>query len=201
LVRIVFSVGLFALCTISEAVAQPAASLRLQVYDFAAADPEVLRQARSIVEGIFKAAGVDASWVTCGGSPAAVPCGAQPGPTDFVVRIVRQGEPPDVAHVCGLSPRGDRPNTGHHLLVFKDCVTSGARKLRWPEGLLLGYVIAHEVGHLLLPPGHSRAGIMQASPPTVPWGVARVLSFFSEDDERRVVEGLQARQRARAGQP
>lgn len=47
--------------------------------------------------------------------------------------------------------------------VFADRVDEQLRQQRTPADLLLGYVIAHEVGHVLLGPNaHARAGIMQA---------------------------------------
>jgi hypothetical protein len=43
-------------------------------------------------------------------------------------------------------------------------VTDVARRYGWPRGDLLGLALAHEMGHVLLPPpSHSATGIMQAS--------------------------------------
>jgi hypothetical protein len=46
--------------------------------------------------------------------------------------------------------------------VLYDRVKKFARRYRVNRGVMLGYVIAHELGHLLLPPNsHSVAGVMR----------------------------------------
>jgi len=50
--------------------------------------------------------------------------------------------------------------------IFSNIVYEKALKfakrmpVRNPEGLVMGCAIAHEVGHLLLPPGHTKTGVM-----------------------------------------
>jgi hypothetical protein len=52
-----------------------------------------------------------------------------------------------------------------HAYVYYDRVAAFARRDAVSIGVLLGKVMGHEVGHLLLPgEGHSRDGLMQAAP-------------------------------------
>jgi hypothetical protein len=50
------------------------------------------------------------------------------------------------------------------LSLYFDAVTDVARRYGSPRGDVLGLALAHEMGHVLLPPpSHSSSGIMQAS--------------------------------------
>ncbi len=54
------------------------------------------------------------------------------------------------------------------------------------EGLVLGHVIAHEAGHLMLPPGaHNSTGIMKARTDSRSWNEAfrKSLLFLPEEGE------------------
>ena len=61
-------------------------------------------------------------------------------------------------HTLGFAESGTRDAT-----VLYDRVLKFARRYHINCGVMLGYTIAHELGHLLLPPkSHSAAGVMQA---------------------------------------
>ena len=48
--------------------------------------------------------------------------------------------------------------------IYLDAVTDVARRYSQPLGKVLGVALAHETGHVLLPPpSHSATGIMQPS--------------------------------------
>ena len=60
-------------------------------------------------------------------------------------------------HTLGFAESGTQDAT-----VLYDCVKRFARRYHINRGVMLGYVIAHELGHLLLPPkSHSAAGVMR----------------------------------------
>jgi hypothetical protein len=62
----------------------------------------------------------------------------------------------------GLAVRGPK-SSGRLAYVFYDRVQPLANKHQMSDASLLGFVIAHELGHLLLPYGsHSPSGLMQA---------------------------------------
>lgn len=74
---------------------------------------------------------------------------------EFPVAYGRQG-------VLGISPRtGSEP--GRVGYVFLDAITATAKRQDLPVGTVLGYAMAHELGHLLLPSAaHGPAGVMRA---------------------------------------
>ena len=48
--------------------------------------------------------------------------------------------------------------------IFPDRIAALAARYNWTRASMLGYVLAHETGHLVLPPpSHSEAGIMSAN--------------------------------------
>jgi hypothetical protein len=51
---------------------------------------------------------------------------------------------------------------GYSADIFVPAVREQATRFGLPLGLLSGYVLAHEVGHCLLGPGHSYAGLMRS---------------------------------------
>src|SRR5581483_7590197 len=67
------------------------------------------------------------------------------------------------SHVMGISPRnGDAP--GRIGYVFFDAVSQTAKRNDLPLYMLLGYAMAHELGHLLLPTdAHGKGGVMRAN--------------------------------------
>jgi hypothetical protein len=61
-------------------------------------------------------------------------------------------------HILGSVPTGSSV-----AYVFTDRIAAQVLHKSTPIGVLLGHVIAHEIGHVLLGPGgHARAGIMRA---------------------------------------
>jgi hypothetical protein len=64
--------------------------------------------------------------------------------------------------VLGISPRTfEEP--GRIGVIFFERVRRTSQQARIPSGSLLGYAIAHETAHLLLPAGHAGTGVMRAS--------------------------------------
>jgi hypothetical protein len=146
----------------------PTGSLTLSVFNNASVPLAVLVRAEERAGGILAQAGIQVQWLNCGtGSPQVPdqfelpsPCSRITYPSHLSVRIA----------LTGNSVGGDvfgeafvnRHGTGTHLNVYYGHLAeSNAHKLL-AEGELLGCVIAHEVGHLLLGTNsHDRKGIMQ----------------------------------------
>jgi hypothetical protein len=130
-------------------------------YDLASAGREVIR--------IFGAIGVSTDWMVEEPLSHTAPChSAKQVGSGFVVRpyIVAQGPGPFVPGeaVLGLTPPGYH-DSGAGFQVFYDTINELARARGKAESAVLALVIAHEIGHLLLPePAHADAGIMRA-----PW--------------------------------
>jgi Transcriptional regulator PadR-like family len=92
----------------------------------------------------------------------------RPPAAGFVIHAVivgggSQPSPPDEVPL-GMTPPG-RQDHGADLVLFYDHIQEFANVHRKPIWHVLALVLAHEIGHVLLPsPAHSRAGIMQT-----PW--------------------------------
>ena len=119
-----------------------------------------LAVAKAEVERVFEVAGVEITWA---GDPIPVPSSvaAQVGVQPHVVLFVEDAPEPaaDRTDVAGSASR----ETGR-ARVFRNRIVAEARNHQTEPTLVLGRVMAHEIGHLLLPPNsHSMHGIMQAA--------------------------------------
>ncbi len=140
--------------------------LRLQVSAYVRLPEGALARAQQQVDRIFRRAGVVPVWVdaqVCGDNPALSSC--RPWirlyilPRSFVVWDTS---------VMGLAD--NKAGLGPRAYVFYDrlrCLVerhTRKQERRSTIAAVLGHVIAHELGHLLLPTAndHSRVGVMQA---------------------------------------
>ncbi len=126
--------------------------LRVLVCDQAAVATKILEEGQQIVSLVFQGAGIDLEWLD----------GREHSVTEAhcVLQI----------HCCFgklKSKLHDRtmafaPAGGRHVTIFWDRIGVESAGGSHSKAMLLGYVIAHELGHLLLPPGyHSAYGVMQ----------------------------------------
>jgi hypothetical protein len=123
----------------------------LRIDDSAHVPPRDLAKAKVEIERVYRAAGVDVSWT-----------GNVAGESRFLtVMLVNNRENPargGISCVLGVA----LPALGR-AYVFVDRIIDALRSRPADADVVLARVIAHEVGHLLLPPGsHSRYGIMRA---------------------------------------
>lgn len=150
---------------------------------------QVLALAEQSASQIFSSIGVDVVWINCIHGPSATPdqgCIRTYGPRDLVLRITSH-----VSSVTSDAAFGvawlDADGSGRYADVF----WTRAQELRTNSnadlGRILGSVMAHEIGHLLLGANsHSTSGLMQAR-----WGggalhriVMGTLFFLPDEGER-----------------
>jgi hypothetical protein len=129
--------------------------------------PDELRHVSMDVIRIFGAIGVKAECVFEGLVSSPTPLSAQRPLDGFVVYAVMvAGLPgPSSSHelFLGMTPPGD--GSGADILIFHEQIQQLAQTQQRVPSSILALVVAHEIGHLLLPPpAHSTTGIMQA-----PW--------------------------------
>ena len=126
---------------------------------------EILALAEQRTSQIFSSAGVDVVWINCIHGPSTTPdqgCIRTYGPRDLVLRItshVSRATSDAAFGVAWLAADG----SGRYADVF----WTRAQELRTNSnadlGRILGSVMAHEIGHLLLGANsHSVSGLMQA---------------------------------------
>jgi hypothetical protein len=144
------------------------ARVQARVYDTAvmsAADQTVALRAAA---GVLAAAGIDITWVVCGSgesgaSPA--PCAAPLADDELAVRLVRLAGTPSARGELSLGYSLVDMPTAHGTLatVYVDRVEWLASQARCDGAKVLGFAVAHEVGHLLLGTNaHGATGLMRA---------------------------------------
>jgi hypothetical protein len=125
----------------------PAPSIDFQMRNESRLPPDVLRLSQEQVTRIFAGAGLVVRWTS-----------AEPRLTVTVV-------PQALGYATALSPVmgvARRTASGSTVQVFLKQVQQFARAYDVELGTMLAHVIAHEIGHLLLPPNaHSSTGLMQ----------------------------------------
>jgi len=143
----------------AQAGQQP--SVEIYVYNQAGVPTRVLSQAEQNATRIFRASGIRTTWVECSTAEvAATDCNGLPQPGDVVLQIMHEARKlkGDVFGAAFLGQDG----SGQYTNVFYDRVNQLNRD--WKVSLVdvLGHVMAHEVGHLLLGlNSHSVSGIMR----------------------------------------
>jgi hypothetical protein len=137
--------------------------LSISVFNDADVPAVVLGRARDRAMAVFAQAGVELTWLDCG-TPARrvihAGCAAIAYPTHFSIRLVENsvGVAQDAFGQSFQNERGE----GNYANVYVGPLASSKALSVVNEGDLLGCVVAHEVGHLLLGVNsHSSRGLMR----------------------------------------
>src|SRR5215471_5741193 len=138
------------------------APLTVSVFNDAELPGEVLSQARARAESVMADSGLVLKWLDCG-TPSHwvtnIGCGDLVFPLHLSVRLVKDGSHRS-ADVFGESFLDEQGQGNYASVYLAPLVSSPAARILY-EGDLLGYVIAHELGHLLLGlNSHAGAGLM-----------------------------------------
>jgi hypothetical protein len=171
-----------------------ASRVTVAIYDDVGLSSRLLAKAEDETSRVYQKAGVAISWIVCKSSNLRIEldlrCQDPPSAMHLNLRIVPHSRnfSDGVFGVAFLSAEG----TGAYGDVFYDSVEELDRD--WHVGLarVLGHVMAHELGHLLLGSNaHSRQGIMCPS-----WHgdelhlASRGTLLFSKDQSRFMRERL-----------
>lgn len=157
--------------------------LTLRVYDYVPIDPVLLVRAEKVTDAIFEEVGVEITWMGCtplrGEFLPRETCPSNMGASDLVLRILPRHMAIKLAtpnEPLGFAQQCPETEPACELTVFyfrvDELATEGYR-----AEFLLGHVIAHEVAHVLIGPGHSQDGIMRRE--------------WSRGELRRMSQGLQ----------
>jgi hypothetical protein len=166
--------ALLAVATASAIVvhAQTSATLTVRLYNTAGVSTETLLSARRSAEQILRDTGLDVVIRHCGRSrspqdPVSA-CDTPLTSTEVVVRLI---ESPSVEtslpdETYGVTYVVRETGRGWLATVFPDRIESAGLRAGVDPGTLIGRVMAHEVGHLLLGASyHGPAGVMMAEWP------------------------------------
>jgi len=155
--------SVFACRTVADPKPVSPVRLTVSVLNDAGVTPSVLSAAQARAENVLHEAGISLTWLDCGtpGHWATnIGCTTLLFPSHLSVRLVqkRAHPSPDTFGESYVDERGE----GNYALVYLAGITSSKQLKTLSEGELLGYVIVHELGHLLLgADSHSATGVMR----------------------------------------
>src|SRR5262249_2007375 len=136
---------------------EPAPTIRLKTYNYARISGRTLEQAQRAVAFIFKRIGVEAEWVTDG----------EPQLRILIVDKLDAAISSD--DMFGYAPKdSDGTSSGMAYVAYGHVreLMGNSKQEDYPPldaANILTYLMAHEIGHLLLPAGsHTTTGIMRA---------------------------------------
>jgi hypothetical protein len=160
-------------CPAQADVRVPGVSIR--IYDGASVDAATRSAAMRTAADIVAGSGVSVAWHDCARGGASRPCDLARGPHDVMIRILTRPVAPAEDHgslagrteawpsrvALGFAALEPASGAGVLATIYMDRVRTTARHLGLSTSVLLGRVIAHEVGHLLGSAGHADRGVMR----------------------------------------
>ena len=143
--------------------AESPVTLIVRLYNTAGIPPDELAAARHTADAILRDPGLEVTFRQCGSATDS--CDQPLARSEVVVRII--DAPPFNATLepdaFGLTYIVKSTNRGWLATVFADRIGSAATRVGVEPSTLLGRVMAHEIGHLLLGIDyHGSAGVMRA---------------------------------------
>jgi hypothetical protein len=153
------------------------ARIKVRIWDRVHVESETLNRAKNITESLYRRAGIAITWVHCTAelTPENRACACPKRFNDISVRIFPRAREvyPKTGYYRGgvaipLVPDGA---SGIVFLLY-DRLEKVAKAGNIPLELVLGITMAHEIGHLLISPGHAAAGIMRAKLDGNDWKLA-----------------------------
>lgn len=161
----IWCIVVLCLCATYASSSSESLPVRIDVFNDAGVAADVLKSAELEARRIFGSAHIEIQWRDCTAAqhepPADPGCRAVRTPNHLSIRIVpgAQRQNQDVFGVAFLAADGE----GGYSDVFYGSVRKLHKEGHGNEGRVLGHVMAHEIGHLLIGShAHSPWGIMSA---------------------------------------
>jgi hypothetical protein len=182
----------------------PAPVLTARLYNFGGIPATTLERATKVADRVYAKAGIETKWMKChtgtGEQLRNPACQETPGPNVLRVRLLSKSMTARVKvnrHVFGFAAPSKTGGFGVIANIFRHRVVQLARDRQHSEELILGHVLAHEIGHLLLGGGgHSKRGIMRLH-----WGESDLAEaaigqlVFTRKQVKKILEQVEARER------
>ena len=198
LASLILATSLVGLASRADAEPRPPLNVVLHVCDDPGIHRNLVNRAKVEMGRIFRDVGIDIAWtdeVSTRTGPDDPQPPASSDPQLTLVMLCQELTDEVTVDPTALGGAvGTRDYRGHIAYVFYDRVERFARTLnmsRDPEAddlysvIVLAHAMAHEVGHLLLPYGHSATGLMRAEwdAKDMRLAVERRLNFTPEQAE------------------
>jgi hypothetical protein len=141
----------------------PLQHMSMRTLNYAAIPEAILAKAETAAADILRRAGVQITWLNCPASEweSEHPCNQDMAPTDFWMRVV-----PDNARshgVLGNSILAGTAGASKYATVMFKPLDDIQKRSRIDVYEILGAVMAHEIGHLLMGPIHTQNGVMSTN--------------------------------------
>lgn len=182
LVHLLTVVGVFATSHIKGAQQDATNVLTVRVYNYAGLEKWVLIGAQRQVESILKQAGAELIWIQCAILPAQIGneprCAKRLAGSEVVLKLLsdemahKAKQPPNTFGFAVPTPPAGLGSASVLVKKAEQLALSGPFPMGYDAArvLVLGHVIVHEIGHLLLgPKAHSSTGIMSC-----PWSKEQI---------------------------
>ena len=157
-----FVVSTFGLTASGQSV-EPNSMITLRVANYARIPDAVLAAAERTAQRVLHETGVDTRWLECPLAGAAVDPEPRPGPADFFLTVVSKvmRERRSEQDALGFTLPCPQGRGGCLAYIFYPRIETMAADGDASLSDILGHAMAHEIGHLLLGPGHSPVGLMR----------------------------------------
>ncbi len=159
-------------CLTTTASGATAGTITVRLYNSAQVPAPRIVAARRTAEAMFRDTGLNVIFRPCGRQSSLAdpidPCSEPRQPSELVVRVIDAPVFNPALHpeAFGVAYVVEETNRGWLATVFSDRIGRAAPRLGVGADTLLGLVIAHEIGHLLLGVGyHGETGVMRAEWP------------------------------------
>lgn len=147
-----------------ESQPTPSRTLNILVFDYSGWSASDTNQVESLTALVLSRAEIGTRWLHCVGPLAESPrpklCDGDLTPGTILIRIIP-------AHLGQPSKLGDPLGAAvidvGYASVFASAVRKHADQFGLTPGTLMGYAMAHEIGHLLLGEKHAASGLMRAA--------------------------------------
>ncbi len=158
-------IGMVLFTCVNLALAKPherdSLTIKILVYQDSRISRPIVAEATQIAAMIFRQSGINTTWVSCSDSEAreSEECREALVPNSFALHVVAHGTTA-TDHILGTAFLGVN-GIGQYCDAFFDRIQDMHQQSQVNVSRLLGTVMAHEVGHLLLGShGHAMLGIM-----------------------------------------
>ncbi len=184
--------------------AEPRPKITVLVYDYAEVAAETQQGAEKVATQILAKAGIQTVWQECSQAELLEQpeCNRDSNPTKLVLRILPGSKAARAGYrfrssICGFTVQHEGVGEGYLVTLFYACIEKTAENTGVAQSLIMGHMVAHEIGHLLLPiQGHFRRGIMRAKWDPKDWQRAsREFVLFPGKQAELLRAGVLARMR------
>jgi hypothetical protein len=185
-----------------------AQQITVRIHNYAQVESSVLVKAERTTDDILNEAGVHVVWLDCWARQIPAKervCEIPMGSTDLILNLLPQSMSRRFhmrIGALGVALEDAAGGVGSDAWIFCDLVKDAGAHGQLNQPVLLGTVIAHELGHLLLSTNsHSAFGLMREN-----WSgkelsaVERRAMYFSSSESERIRQAVIARRESRERQ-